>query len=116
MKEDIDFIKIIKVNKILGVLNLNNMIPIQESNVKLLKYKEIEQYRIFNSEKEKRLYISFLNQELSLINQNLDKIKKSAQKLYNIKISNPNSRIARRSCDFRKLEKISELYNKKKSP
>lgn len=116
MKEDIDFIKIIKENKILGVLNLNNMIPIRDSNVKVLKYNEIEKYRKFSFEKEKRLYISFLNQELSLINQSLDKIKKSAQKLYNIKIDKPYSRIAKRSCDFRKLEDMCVLYDKKKSP
>lgn len=53
MKEDIDLIKIIKNNKILGVLNLNNMIPIHNCNVKVLKYKEIEKYRNFNSGKGK---------------------------------------------------------------
>lgn len=93
MKEDIDFIKIIRDNKILGILNLNNMILIHNSNVKVLKYKEIEKYRKFSSEKEKRLYVSFLNHELSLINQNLYKIKKSVQKLYNIKMDKPYSKI-----------------------
>ena len=51
------------------------MVPIHDDNAIILQYKDIDKYRNFNSEKDKRLYISFLNQELCLINQNLDKIK-----------------------------------------
>ena len=64
-----DFIKISKKNKILGVLNLNNMIPILDEEICILKYKDIEKYRDFNSEKEKKLYISLLNFELKLTNK-----------------------------------------------
>lgn len=39
-----DFIKIIEDKRIVGVLNLNNMIPILDKNVKELKYKNIEEY------------------------------------------------------------------------
>lgn len=110
MKEDMDFIKIIKNNKIIGVLNLNNMIPILDSNVKELKYKEIEKYRSFDNEKEKKLYISFLSFELTLINENMTKIKKNAMKLYNEKIKNPESSISKRCCDFKLLEEVSVIY------
>ena len=48
-----DFIKIKQDDKIIGVLNLNNMLPISGDNVKELKYKDIEQYRDFSSDKEK---------------------------------------------------------------
>lgn len=51
MKEDMDFIKIIQNNKILGVLNLNNMIPVLDEEISILKYKDIAQYRNLNSEK-----------------------------------------------------------------
>lgn len=41
MKEDIDFIKILHNDTILGVLNINNMIPISKDNITILKYNEI---------------------------------------------------------------------------
>ena len=52
MNEDIDFIKISENDRILGVLNLNNMIPIDNDSVKNLKYSEIEKYRNFKTNKE----------------------------------------------------------------
>lgn len=115
IKEGMDFIKILKNNKIIGVLNLNNMIPILDNNVEVLKYKEIEQYREFANNKEKNLYISFLSFELDLINNKMEKIKKNAMKLYNEKINNPNSNVSKRCCNFKLLEEKSKLYNKKAS-
>ncbi|MCI9063581.1 MAG: type III toxin-antitoxin system ToxN/AbiQ family toxin [Clostridia bacterium] len=112
IKEDMDFIKIMKDDKILGVLNLNNMIPISNRNVSLLEYRDIEKYRDFSSEKEKNLYVSFLNFELRLINQKAEKIRKSALKLYREKSNNPSSKISKRCCDFKLLEEKSELYKK----
>lgn len=112
IKEDMDFIKIMQDDKIIGVLNINNMIPILDDNVTLLKYKEIDNYREFETEKEKKLYISFLSFELDLINEKMSKIKKSALKLYNEKINNPTSNIAKRCCDFKLLEEKSKSYNK----
>lgn len=113
IKEGMDFIKIIQKDKILGVLNINNMIPILDNHVKILKYKDIQDYREFKSDNEKRLYISFLSLELDLINDKMDKIKKSALKLYNEKINNPTSNISKRCCDFKLLEEKSRLYKNK---
>lgn len=113
IREGMDFVKIMQDDKIIGVLNLNNMIPILDKNVKALKYKEIEKYRDFTSDKEKSLYIAFLNFELNLINNKIEKIKKNAVKLYNEKINNPTSNIAKRCCDFKLLEQKALLYNKK---
>ncbi len=101
MREGIDFIKIKKEEKIIGVLNLNNMIPILNDNVRILQYREIEFYRKFANDKEKRLYIAFLSFELSLINSKIEKIKKSAEKLYNEKLKNPGSNISKRCCNFK---------------
>ena len=112
IKEGMDFIKIKQDDKIIGVLNLNNMIPISPENVKELKYKDIEEYRNFSSDKEKTLYISFLSFELDLINKKMEKIKKNAMKLYREKTNNPNSNISKRCCDFKFLEEKSKLYNK----
>lgn len=112
MKENIDFIKIINEDRVLGVLNLNNMIPISDENIKVLEYKEIHKYRNFRNEKEKTLYISFLNLELKLINDKLEKIKSNAIKLYCEKMKNPNSRISKRCCDFKLLENKCQEYKK----
>ena len=112
MKENIDFIKIMKDEKIVGALNINNMIPILDENIKELKYKEIDKYRTFKNEKEKMRYIALLSLELDLINKKINKIRKSALKLYNEKINNPNSNIAKRCCDFKMLEEKAKIYNR----
>ena len=105
-----DFIKIIQDKKILGVLNLNNMIPITSNNVQILNYKDIDKYRNFTDSNEKKLYISFLSFELNLINDKMEKIKKNALKLYNEKNNNPQSNVSKRCCNFKLLEKMSLKY------
>lgn len=115
IREGMDFIKVMQDDKIIGVLNLNNMIPISDENVKVLNYKDIEKYRDFGSDKEKTLYISFLSFELNLINDKMEKIKKSAMKLYNEKNNNPISNVSKRCCNFKLLEEKGQLYNKKAS-
>ena len=110
IKEDMDFIKIMQDNKIIGVLNLNNMIPILNKNVQILNYRDIDKYRKFENEKEKNLYIAFLSFELNLINARIEKIRKSAIKLYKEKLNNPNSNISKRCCNFKLLEEKSKLY------
>lgn len=110
MNEDMDFIKIMENDRILGVLNLNNMIPIDNENVRILKYKEIDEYRKFKNDKEKSLYISFLSFELGLINDKIEKIKSNAIELYNEKLNRPNSKISKRCCNFRLLEEKCKKY------
>lgn len=110
IKEGMDFIKVKQKDKIIGVLNLNNMIPISNDYVKILKYKDIEEYRKFIDNKEKVLYISLLSLELKLINGKVKKIKKNALKLYNEKIYNPKSNISKRCCNFKLLEEKSKLF------
>lgn len=110
IKEGMDFIKLQEDNKIVGVLNLNNMVPILDNNVTELKYKDIEKYREFNSDKERKLYISFLSFELDLINAKLEKIRKNALKLYNEKENNPNSNLSKRCCNFKLLEEKCKEY------
>lgn len=114
MNEDMDFIKIMENNRILGVLNLNNMIPIDNENVRILKYKEINEYRKFKNDKEKHQYISFLSFELGLINDKIEKIKSNAEELYNEKINRPNSKLSKRCCDFRLLEEKCKEYKNSK--
>lgn len=111
--EDMDFIKLIQNNKILGVLNINNMIPILNENIKELVYNDLEKYIQFNCEKEKKQYIALLSLELKLINNKMNKIRKSAYKIYYEKIKNPDSRISKRCCNFKLLEEKCKLYESK---
>ena len=117
MKDGIDFIRVKHQNRILGVLNLNNMIPILDKYVTILKYKEIEKYRFFKSEEQKNLYISLLNIELKCINLKYEEIKRKAMKLYLERLNNKNSRISQRCCDFKFLEsKLNQfILNQEKS-
>lgn len=112
MNEDMDFIKIMENDRILGVLNLNNMIPIDNKNVRLLKYKEIDEYRKFKDDRERNLYISLLSMELGLINDKIEKIRLNAIKLYNEKINKPNSKISKRCCNFKLLEEKCKKYKR----
>lgn len=113
IKESMDFIKLMKEDKIIGVLNLNNMIPISDNNVQALKYKDIEKYRDFSDDVEKRLYIAFLSFELDLINDKIEKIKKNAEKLYKEKFKHPKSNVSKRCCDFKLLEEKCLIYEQK---
>lgn len=117
MKDGIDFIKIKKEDRILGVLNLNNMIPILNQYVNVLKYNEIEKYRLFKTDREKNMYIALLNLELKIINSKYEEINRNAIKLYKEKIKNHNSKVSRRCCNFKFLEtKLNQfILNQEKS-
>lgn len=116
MKEGIDFIKIKQEGRILGVLNLNNMIPILDECVKKLEYENIGQYRKFKTEKEKKIYIALLNTELKVINSKCKKIKKNTIRLYQEKIENPNSKVSNRCCNFKFLEsKLNQFISKREN-
>lgn len=79
-------------------------------NVEILQYKEIEKYRQFANDKERKAYIALLDIELNLINEKADKIRKNAVKLYKEKINHPNSRISKRCCNFKYLEEKSKIF------
>ena len=111
MKDDMDFIRIKQNKRILGVLNLNNMVPILDKYVKMLDYKDIEKFRTFKTDREKKLYIGLLNKELKIINLKHIAIRDNAIKLYKEKLNKPNSKLAKRCCDFEVLEEKAKLYN-----
>ena len=111
IKEDKDFYKIYRQNKLVAAVNLNYMFPILTSKLKYLdNYNDISQYRTFKSGNEKSKYISFLKYELSEINKKPLTI--SAKFLYNVKYDKPNNKISKRCLDFKKLETICSQYFK----
>lgn len=56
MSNSLDFHKLQDCNTgyLHAVLNLNNMIPVPDSCVTQIKYNQIEQFRFFHNEKEKK--------------------------------------------------------------
>lgn len=113
MKNQKDFYKIYdpKMNtRLIAVVNLNYMFPILKNEVSLFEKSKIDIYRNFKSENEKSKYIDLLNSELAFINTlNLDVV---AQDIYSIKYQYPDSHLAQRCLDFKKLEIIGEKFVK----
>ncbi len=107
--------KVQEKGKIFSVLNLNNMVPIMPEEVKLLKYSEISKYITFDSIYEEKKYIALLSKELNLINKNKEKLIAQAKRVYLGKEKFPDSKISKRSCDFKLLEKKCLEYEIMKS-
>ena len=112
MKNSIDFHKIkdVNTNETYAVLNLNNMIPVPDLYVNLLTYKNIEEFKSFSDLTEKNNYIYLLQKEKKYIDANSELLKTKAEKLYLEVLQNPNSRLAKRCCNFQLLEKKSLEY------
>ncbi|MCC8061271.1 MAG: type III toxin-antitoxin system ToxN/AbiQ family toxin [Clostridiales bacterium] len=104
MKNDLDFTKIYDNNRIIGVLNFNNMIPVEDT------YTTILNLRILPSDSpEERHYKKLAIKQLTFCQQNQDAIIKKANKLYTMVTSGKASiQLQKRCCNFLKLEKILE--------
>ena len=78
MKNDLDFSKILDSdNKIIGALNLNNMIPVSKEVIRILDIRPDRR----DSPKE-RAYKELLNNQLDWCNNNIESITKKATKLF----------------------------------
>lgn len=102
MKNDVDFTKIYDGEKLIGVLNFNNMIPIYEQYVQLLNIK------LSPSDNASTIhYKKMCAKQLTYCQRNQDAIVRKANRLYEMIISGKASAlIKRRCCDFIKLEAI----------
>ena len=97
MKEGVDFIKI----KDYAVINLNNMIPVPNSQVV-----DID----INKEKDPS-YRYLLQAESREVNRQKNRIKKNAEIVYSHKKHNGNETpLAKRTNDFELLEKLCKEY------
>ena len=102
MKNDIDFTRIFHDEKLIGVMNFNNMIPVDDSvitkmNVKINK----------NDSAETKAYKNLCSNELDWVQKNQDAIIKKANKLYDmINSDKTNSNLRKRCLDFKKLEGV----------
>ena len=99
MKNNIDFIKIDQGN--LGVINLNNMIPVNQTLIRKIPVEQIQNQK----------YKDLLNKQRDWIKSHQDTIKNKANTLYQKVVTNqikPN--IKARCCDYVKLEHHLDLY------
>jgi protein AbiQ len=118
-KNSIDFIKITHQTdrnekggpKIIGALNINNMLPIEDSLLTPIDLKVNK-----TDSRKDAAYKDLMKAQLSFCQHNQEIILKRANKLYDIVVNHPNDNrfLVKRCCDFRKLESISEKYLAKK--
>lgn len=106
MKNDKDFSRMFdKKNKLIGCLNFNNMLPVDDSVLIPIAMRIQKE----DSAKE-RAYKALLNDQLDWCNDNYEAITLKAEKLYRLVTETPDKAInlTRRCCDFKKLEQVLE--------
>ena len=103
-----DFSKIEVGGKLLGVLNFNLMIPVEEAQLQLVETV------IFRRDRENiRHYKKLCSRELEWCRQNSETICNKANVLYKKYISGEMFAGKERCLDFPKLEEECEKYNSK---
>lgn len=112
MKNDVDFSKIYNKNKLIGVLNFNNMIPIDE---KLIKPIDLSIKK--EDTPDKINYKKLTTKQLDWCQKNQNDIIKKATKLYKIitETTKKSHNLTHRCCDFKKLEAVLEKNLEKDS-
>ncbi|WP_425059017.1 Endoribonuclease ToxN [Sporomusa carbonis] len=86
----------------LGVINLNNMIPVPDNEIIRIDIESIDDEK----------YKNLLRNQAKFINSNHEKIKKKAKVLYSIVKSNTNLNLNKRCCNYKLLEiKCREYEN-----
>lgn len=114
MKNDIDFFKIVGTQgKIYGAIDINNMLPVSQSEYTEITLYNLPTFREFNNKREIKYYWKLLETELSCINEEV--LLDNAEKLYRFVMQYPNSPLAQRCCNFSLLEEKCIEYNRVQS-
>lgn len=109
MKNDVDFTRIFDGEKLIGVLNFNNMIPVDDSLIRLLDVKPGK-----NDTDAEKAYKNLCAKELDWVQNNQNAIVKKANKLYQMIVSDiANNGLKKRCLDFKKLEAVLEKRQNK---
>lgn len=94
----------IKIGKDMGMIKLNNMIPVNKENLKYIDINKIEDKK----------YRNLLIQQNNFIQINTDKIRKMANKLYKFVTVDKKEFFVNISCNFKMLEEKCKSYKKDK--
>ena len=106
MKNDVDFTKILDGEKLVGVLNFNNMIPVDESCIVPLNLRIAGK-----DDANTRNYKKMAAKQLDWCQHNQDAIIKKANKLYMMmQCDKASGFLKRRCCDFKKLENVLQRW------
>ena len=102
MKNDIDFSKIIVEGKLLGVLNINNMVPVDKDLITKIDLRPNQ------SDGQKEVfYKNLCRKELDWIQKHAAQITAKANRLYGIITSGKaTKKLSDRCLDFEKLEAV----------
>ena len=93
----------IKIGKDMGMIKLNNMIPVNKENLKYIDINKIEDKK----------YRNLLIQQNNFIQINTDKIRKMANKLYKFVTVDKKEFFVNISCNFKMLEEKCKSYKKR---
>ncbi len=106
MKNDVDFTKIYDGDRLIGVLNFNNMIPVEDTYTVVINLRSLK-----SDTPSERHYKKLAMKQLNFCQQNQDAIIRKANKLYKMIMSGKASALLkRRCCDFLKLEEVLEKH------
>ena len=90
-------------NNYLGVIKINNMIPVKKENITLIDISKIED----------EPYKKLLNTQRGIINDNKKEIQQRAESLYDLVANKKNSFYSNISAKFKELEKACDNYQQK---
>jgi len=102
--EDIDLKKIFYKGQLTGVINLNNLIPVDDKNIEIV---DMEQLQTVDPK-----YCDLLNNQILVIRKRHEEIIQDANLIYKIKTRNYNGYVGlkKRCYDFKKLEEKCMEY------
>ena len=108
MRDKIDFKKIIHNGSLIGVLNFNLMIPVENAQIQRIDTK-IRKHDNMDTIRKKELLVK----ELEWCNENISNLANTANVLYQKYITGENFAARKQCLDFKRMELECEKYNLK---
>lgn len=92
----------VRIGENLGMIKLNNMIPVNKENLKYINFNDIQDPK----------YKILLIQQNKYIQLNSEKIRKMAEKLYKFVVFDNKEFFTQICCNFKLLEEKCKIYKK----
>ena len=108
MRDKIDFKKIVYQGTVIGVLNFNLMIPVEDAQIFRIDTK-IRKHDNFDTRKKKELLIK----ELEWCNERVSDLSNTANVLYKKYVSGEKFSAREQCLDFKRMEDECKKYNEK---
>lgn len=108
MRDKIDFKKIVHNGSLIGVLNFNLMIPVEDAQIQQIDTK-IRKHDNMDTRRKKELLIK----ELEWCNEHISDLANTANVLYQKYVSGEKFAAKKQCLDFERMELECNKYNKK---